>query len=107
MELSNREQFTKQQLINYVAEKLERIHIAPTLPDCLAQQAQLNKKALEIALAVLTSKPTAWADEVDLEEMQEEGRAYMFKSRRAMGLPDPNCVVELYRLPILWKGAGK
>lgn len=107
MELSKCEQFTKQQLITYIAEKLERIHIAPTLPDSLAQQAQLNKKALEIALAVLTSKPTAWADEVDLKEMQEDGRSYMFKSRRAMGQPDPDCVVELHRLPILWKGAGK
>lgn len=107
MELSKCEHITKKQLTTYIAEKLERIHITTTLPDSLAQQAQLNKKALEIALAVLTSKPIAWADEVDLEEMQEDGRAYMFKSRRAMGKPDPNCVVRLYRLPILWEEADK
>ncbi|KAF1366775.1 hypothetical protein [Yokenella regensburgei] len=57
-------------------------------------------RALTAYLAVLTAEPAAWTDEVELEDMENTGRAYIFKSRRAMGTPEPGSVVKLYRLPL-------
>lgn len=56
--------------------------------------------ALRIALTVLTGEPAAWTDEVELEDMESTGRAYIFKSRRAMGTPEPGSVVKLFRFPL-------
>lgn len=45
--------------------------------------------------------PVAWTDKIELEDMIIHGHAKLFKSRRAMGKPDPASVVKLYAAPSL------
>lgn len=47
----------------------------------------------------LKASPVAWTDEIELEDMALHGRASIFKSRRAMGKPDPASVIKLYAVP--------
>ncbi|MCT4710311.1 hypothetical protein MUA04_08930 [Enterobacteriaceae bacterium H11S18] len=46
-------------------------------------------------------EPVAWTDKIELEDMIIHGHAKLFKSRRAMGKPDPASVVKLYAAPPL------
>lgn len=99
-------EFTKEQLQQIEAaakevlwpvvwsEKKAREHFSEKItPEVVLELAR-------IALALWNAKPIAWTDEVELEDMESTGRANIFKSRRAMGTPEPGSVVKLYRLPL-------
>lgn len=52
--------FTKEQLIAHITPKLARIKLHPQLNDNLRNEALMNKRVLEIALAALTAEPVGF-----------------------------------------------
>jgi len=92
-------EFTKEQLIAKAREQIEFCRNTKITGEGRVHVNQCSA-LFEIALAALTAAPAAWTDEDELEDMESTGRAYIFKSRRAMGHPDPGRVVKLYRLPL-------
>ncbi|EOG3917353.1 DUF551 domain-containing protein [Salmonella enterica] len=83
--------FTDKEMIKEIKERIGSLDV----------RDNIERRAYEIALASLKAKPTAWTDEMELNDMMIHGRASIFKSLRRMGNPDPTNVVKLYRNPVV------
>ncbi|TNV22111.1 hypothetical protein FH968_04340 [Buttiauxella sp. B2] len=106
-------------MTNLSIERLEIIH-AETMEVIDSKPYATETASVEVNAKLLTAltgellayrkasgEAVAWTDKLELDEMNDSGRASMFKSRRAMGKPDPASVVKLYaapQLPVVPKG---
>lgn len=90
-----------------IAELARKYHYKPDewhrknlMNECGADVIERMAREL-LAYRRASSKTVAWTDKMELDDMNNCGRARMFKSRRAMGKPDPDSVVKLYAAPQL------